>query len=79
MESWFRYDFQQDHDTGEDDHSDAIVRRYSDITLTHAYGIPGSYGHGQKIQEFFTSQMQEPIGFLWVNTDDSTYQTEDIH
>ena len=28
------YDFQADHDTGEDDHSDGIVRRYSDIVLS---------------------------------------------
>ena len=35
------YDFQMDHDTGQDDHSDAIIYRYSDIQLTRDAGIPG--------------------------------------
>ena len=35
------YDFQIDHDTGADDHSDGIVRRYSEIQMNHYYGVPG--------------------------------------
>ena len=45
-----RYDFKDDHDTGEDDHSDAVVRRYSDIQLTlirysRSYGSGSNHGH----------------------------------
>ena len=36
-----RYDFAEDHDTGYDDHSDAIVNRYSDVQLAHVLGVPG--------------------------------------
>ena len=35
------YDFQMDHDTGMDDHSDGIVRRHSDIQLSRYPGVPG--------------------------------------
>ncbi len=72
-----RYDFQQDHDTGEDDHSDAIVRRYSDITLTHAYGIPGHMVMDKNSGILYIADAGANR-VLWVNTDDSTYQTEDI-
>ncbi len=34
------YDFQKDHDTGHDDHSDCIIRRYSEIILTRVDGVP---------------------------------------
>lgn len=35
------YDFQADHGPGWDDHSDGIVRRYMDATVTRVPGVPG--------------------------------------
>ncbi len=35
------YDFQQDHGPGWDDHSDGIVRRYMDATVTRVPNVPG--------------------------------------
>ena len=35
------YDFVEDHGPGEDDHSDGIVRRYMDATVSRVPGIPG--------------------------------------
>jgi hypothetical protein len=35
-----RYDFQRDHGPGFDDHSDGIVRRYTDAKVTRVAGIP---------------------------------------
>ena len=35
------YDFQKDHDTGRDDHSDCIIRRYNEVGLTRVDGVPG--------------------------------------
>ena len=34
------YDFQQDHGPGNDDHSDGIVRRYTEATVSRVAGIP---------------------------------------
>jgi sugar lactone lactonase YvrE len=36
-----RYDFQADHGPGGGDHSDGIIWRYSDATVTRAANIPG--------------------------------------
>ena len=72
-----RYDFQQDHDTGEDDHSDGIVRRYSDISLTHAYGVPGHMVMDKSSGILYIADAGANR-VLWVNTDDSTYNTVDI-
>ncbi len=36
-----RYDFQEDHDVGEDDHSDGIVYRLSEPSVTRVEGAPG--------------------------------------
>ena len=71
------YDFQEDHDTGMDDHSDGIVRRYSEIELTHSYGTPG---HMILDKDSGILYISDPGAdrVLWVNTDDSTYQTQDI-
>ncbi|MDC0557462.1 thrombospondin type 3 repeat-containing protein, partial [Candidatus Poseidoniaceae archaeon] len=71
------YDFQEDHDTGMDDHSDAIVRRYSDVQLTHSYGTPG---HMILDKDSGILYISDPGAnrVLWVNTDDATYNTEDI-
>lgn len=72
-----RYDFQDDHDTGEDDHSDAIIRRYSDITLTHAYGIPGHMVMDKSSGILYIADAGANR-VLWVNTDDTNFETEDI-
>jgi hypothetical protein len=36
-----RYDFQDDHGPGGSDHSDGIITRYSDATLTRVTNVPG--------------------------------------
>ncbi|MBZ0274142.1 hypothetical protein K8I61_19035 [bacterium] len=36
-----RYDFKEDHGPGYDDHSDGIVRRYTEIGLTREPDVPG--------------------------------------
>jgi hypothetical protein len=71
------YDFQQDHDTGMDDHSDGIVRRYSDIQLTHSYGTPG---HMVLDKDSGILYISDPGAnrIIWVNTDDATYNTQNI-
>jgi sugar lactone lactonase YvrE len=35
------YDFQEDHGPGHDDHSDGIVRRYPEASLTRVAEVPG--------------------------------------
>lgn len=35
-----RYDFQEDHGPGYDDHSDGIVRRYVDVNVERVEGVP---------------------------------------
>ena len=72
-----RYDFQDDHDTGYDDHSDAIVQRYSDIQIGHMMGVPG---HMVLDKDNGILYIADPAAnrVLWVNTDDSSYTTTDI-
>jgi hypothetical protein len=36
-----RYDFQVDHGPGNSDHSDGIITRYSDVSVTRVMNIPG--------------------------------------
>ena len=71
------YDFQEDHDTGMDDHSDGIVRRYSDVQLSHVLGTPG---HMVLDDDSGILYIADPGAnrVLWVNTDDSTYTTQNI-
>ena len=71
------YDFQLDHDTGMDDHSDGIVRRYSDVQLTHSYGTPG---HMVLDKDSGILYIADPGAnrVIWVNTDDTTYNTQNI-
>ena len=71
------YDFQDDHDTGEDDHSDGIVRRYSDVQLTYASGIPGHMVLDKDSGILYIADAGANR-VLWVNTDDSTYNTQNI-
>ena len=63
-----RYDFQEDHDTGEDDHSDGKVRRYSDISLTRVPGVPGhmEMNHDNGILYIADTGAGR---IIWVNTD----------
>ena len=64
-----RYDFQEDHDTGEDDHSDGQVRRYADISLTRTPGVPGhmEMNHDNGILYIADTGAGRVI---WVNTSD---------
>ena len=71
------YDFQEDHDTGMDDHSDAIVRRYADIQLTHAFGIPGHMILDKDTSILYIADAGANR-VLWVNTDDATTSSVDI-
>lgn len=71
------YDFQADHDTGEDDHSDGIVRRYAEISLTHAYGVPGHMVLDKNSGILYIADAGANR-VLWVNTDDPTYNTQNI-
>ena len=72
-----RYDFKEDHDTGEDDHSDAVVRRYSEIKLTHSYGTPAHMVMDKSNGILYIADAGANR-VLWVNTDDTTYVTTDI-
>ena len=72
-----RYDFQEDHDTGQDDHSDAIVRRYSEISLTHFYGVPGHMVMDKSNGILYIADAGANR-VLWVNTDDSTTTSTNI-
>ena len=71
------YDFQEDHDTGQDDHSDAIVRRYSEVQLTHIMGVPG---HMTLDKDSGILYIADPGAnrVLWVNTDDTSFNTQNI-
>jgi len=72
-----RYDFKEDHDTGQDDHSDAVVRRYSEIQLTHSYGTPGHMIMDKSNGILYIADAGANR-VLWVNTDDTSYLTTDI-
>lgn len=65
------YDFVEDHDTGMDDHSDAVVRRYSDVTLTRQSGIPGHMVLDKSNGILYISDTGAGR-VVWVNTDDPT-------
>lgn len=71
------YDFQQDHDTGMDDHSDGIVRRYSDVQLFRVSGIPGHMELDSNGILYIANTGTGKI--LWVNTDDSSTTSTDIY
>ena len=71
------YDFQEDHDTGMDDHSDALVRRYSDVQLTHSLGTPGHMILDKETGILYIADAGANR-VVWVNTDDTTFTTTDI-
>ena len=72
-----RYDFQADHDTGEHDHSDGIVQRYSDVQINHLMGVPG---HMILDKDSGILYIADPAAnrVLWVNTDDTSFTKTDI-
>ena len=72
-----RYDFKADHDTGEDDHSDGVVRRYTEVQLTHAFGIPGHMIMDKDSGILYIADAGANR-VLWVNTDDTTYNSQTI-
>lgn len=71
------YDFQLDHDTGEDDHSDGMVRRYSEVQLTHAYGIPGHMVLDKSSGILYIADAGANR-VVWVNTDDTSVSSQNI-
>ena len=73
-----RYDFQEDHDTGEHDHSDGIVHRYSEIELSRFGGVPGHMILDKNTGILYISDTGANR-VLWVNTDDTTTTSEDIY
>ena len=72
-----RYDFMMDHDTGGHNHSDGVVHRYSEIQLNHSYGTPGHMVLDKETDILYISDAGEDR-VIWVNTNDTTYQTENI-
>ena len=71
------YDFQMDHDTGQDDHSDAIIYRYSDIQLTRDAGIPGHMILDKENGILYIADTGSSR-ILWVNTDDTSTNYQNI-
>ena len=71
------YDFVEDHDTGEDDHSDAIVRRYSDISLTRYAGVPGHMILDDDSGILYIADTGANR-IIWVNTHDTSYNVQNI-
>ena len=71
------YDFREDHDTGQDDHSDGVVTRYIEISLTRTPNIPG---HLDLNKENGILYIADTGGqrILWVNTQDSNITINDI-
>ena len=73
-----RYDFQQDHDTGEHDHSDGIVHRYSEIELSRFSGVPGHMILDKDTGILYISDTGANR-VLWVNTHDTATTSVDIY
>ncbi len=71
------YDFQADHDTGMDDHSDGIVRRYSEIQLTREGFVPGHMILDQNSGLLYIADTGAGR-VVWVNTDDTTTTSTSI-
>ena len=71
------YDFAIDHDTGMDDHSDALVRRYSEVTLTRQVNIPGHMVLDKSNGILYIADTGASR-IVWVNTDDPTTSSTNI-
>ena len=72
------YDFQMDHDTGETDHSDGIVHRYSDVQLNRYPGVPSHMVLDKDSGILYISDTGANR-VLWVNTDDQSTRSTDIY
>jgi hypothetical protein len=72
------YDFQEDHDTGEDDHSDGIVRRYSEISLSRSAGTPSHMVLDKDSGILYIADSGSGR-VLWVDTDDPTTTSTNIY
>ena len=72
------YDFQADHDTGETDHSDGIVHRYSDVQLNRYPGVPSHMVLDKNSGILYISDTGANR-VLWVNTDDQTTTSTNIY
>jgi len=71
------YDFQNDHDTGGDDHDDGIVRRYVEITPTRSANIPGHMILDKTNGILYISDTGADR-ILWVNTHDTSTTSTNI-
>jgi hypothetical protein len=72
------YDFQEDHDTGEDDHSDGIVRRYSEVSLSRSAGTP-SHMVLDKDSGILYIADSGAGRVLWVDTDDPSTTSANLY
>ena len=72
------YDFQDDHDTGGEDHDDGIVHRYTEITPSRSANIPGHMILDKENGILYISDTGAGR-ILWVNTDDPTTTNTDIY
>ena len=72
-----RYDFKDDHDTGQDDHSDAVVHRYSEIQLSHFSGKPGHMIMDKGTGILYIADAGANR-IVWVNTDDPSTNKANI-
>ncbi len=72
------YDFVDDHDTGQEYHADGIVRRYTEITLTRQSDVPGHMIVDQTTGILYIADTGTGR-VLWVNTDDTTTQSQNIY
>ena len=72
------YDFAVDHDTGQDDHDDGVVRRYADITLTRFGNVPGHMIMDQSTGILYISDTGTGR-VLWVDTDDTSTTSSNIY
>jgi hypothetical protein len=61
------YDFADDHGPGGDDHSDGIVRRYSDVEPTRIENVPGHMALNHDTGELFIANTGAGE-VLWVDT-----------
>ena len=71
------YDFAEDHDTGYDDHSDAIVHRYTEVEIGHLMGVPGHMVLDKSTGILYIADPADGR-VLWVNTDDATTTSVDM-
>lgn len=63
------YDFAMDHDVGMDDHSDGVVRRYTEVVLTRVANVPGHMELDHRDGMLYIADTGTGR-VLWVDTDD---------